>query len=123
MTSNTQERCVLPNGFALQCSKISEKFKEFVVQTCHSEIKRQIIVFCKMDKLEVKFLTIKILDNILKYSTDELHKLFDTHDDKFIDFCNDVVLYYTAMFVLTDGKYKIHAQKIDSNNSIKFFRK
>jgi hypothetical protein len=79
---------------ALCCDLISPAFKEFLVATSVAELEEHIERVKSRPLKESKIVWVNILRNLTKYSADELVILYETKNQEWRDFCNDVALWY-----------------------------
>lgn len=93
--SNPKEKNV-----AVCCELIAPKFKNFVVKTSIAEITELVEEVKTYSSEEVRNCWLSVLRSLMKYSTDELIKLYNKQNDEWFDFCNDAVLWFCYNSVL-----------------------
>jgi hypothetical protein len=81
-------------NIVLCCDLISPKFKEFLVATSVAEIEDFMKNLEKKPLEKCKIIWVNILRNLVKYSADELTVHYEQNDKEWVDFCNDVMLWY-----------------------------
>jgi hypothetical protein len=81
------------------CKYINERFKEYFVQTTHAEIKAQIDILIA-DEAKARAVYVGTLENLNKWTDEELNTHYELKNQDWNNFCNDAVLFYCARFVL-----------------------
>jgi uncharacterized protein with NAD-binding domain and iron-sulfur cluster len=82
---------------------ISKRFKEYIVGTTHKEIMESLDKEWTETKRELVGMTIVCYKNIVQYSDEELNNMYVQKNQKWTNWCNDVVLFH------------IYRKKIDPN--------
>jgi len=85
---------------AVCCEMIAPKFKDFMVKTSVAEITDMVEKIETLSLEEVRNIWLLVLRNLMKYSTDELIKLYNKQNQEWFDFCNDAVLWFCYNAVL-----------------------
>lgn len=100
---------------ALTCGDINKRFKEYAVITSDKEVKES-IKECQKEPIEmVKHRFKLIYHSLTQYTDKELNEHFEAKDQKWQDWCNDVVLFYAHRYVLFDGKLFIPIMELPDN--------
>ncbi len=89
---------------AVTCGDIHKRFKEYAVITSDKEVKES-IERCQNEPIEaVKFRFKLIYHSLTQYSDKELNEHFEEKNQKWQDWCNDVILFYVHRFIIFEGK-------------------
>jgi hypothetical protein len=77
------------------------RFANLAVRTTTKEIQEEMITIRSQDEKTGKGLMKVVYENIVKYTREELIMMY-TDDDRFVDWCNDVVIYASMRQVYYD---------------------
>ncbi len=109
----------------VSCEKIHKRFNEYIIKTTHKEItdiRKNLLREIKDDDLnnwnkdnniknlyhkksnikQIEKRFNKIYDNIMKYTDYELNEIYEKQNNKWFDWCNDVIIYYVYNNVLNN---------------------
>lgn len=84
-------------------ASISKRFRKYLVPTTHKEIMETLHKIPTKTKRELEGTTIICYKSIVQYSDEELNNMYVQKNQKWTDWCNDVVLFH------------IYRKKIDPN--------
>ena len=107
----------IPEGktAAMTCGGIHPKLKEYLVLTTHAEV-LEFIQLAENDLPSLKRIFVSSLHNLTKYSEEELNAEYELKSQKWQDFCEDVLIFYTTRLVLM--KKQIPIKLIDSTEGL-----
>jgi hypothetical protein len=95
----------LPENCGIMCREIHPRFKYYIVKVNDKTIKEGLRYFQEDSKNLM--LTDDILQNLLKYSDDELSDHHAQNTQEWQDWCDDVLLLVCNVFVRSGGKVPI----------------
>jgi len=88
----------------LCCAVINERFSQYYVITSKTKFEK-LINDSSNESRENQILMFKILhENINKYSDEKLNEIFNEKNNDWVDWCNDVSLFYAYRYVLFPTK-------------------
>ena len=96
------------NVVMLHCNDISPKFAQFGVVSNDGDIKAGIDDMLTETVADQKHIYVSVLTSLMKYSTEELifHKKNNT--EEFINWCDDVLVFYVVRFTLMNKPIPIN---------------
>lgn len=100
----------------LNCIDIHPKLASYGVQTTHSEV-MDLIATSKADSIEnTKRIYVGSLRNLVRWSESELNMHYQKKNQHWINFCNDVILFYVARHILLKKEIPIMLYNSDSED-------
>ena len=109
----------------VSCEKIHKRFNEYIIKTTHKEIidiRNNLLREIKDDDLnnwnkdnniknlyykksnikQIEKRFNKIYDNIMKYTNYELNEIYEKQNNKWLNWCKDIIIYYVYNNVLNN---------------------
>lgn len=94
LTNNPAKKFILP------CDEINPRFKYYGIQTTDKEIKENLFTMNQSSKLHQSAVFIGTYKNLTKYADKEIDIMFIERNEKWLYWCQDIVLFYISRFCL-----------------------
>ena len=102
----TKTEMEAPETIYLTCNDIHPpRFKEYCVQITHKEIMECFAGAEKFSLEERKKIFRSVYVKLTKYTDDELYQHYESKNQKWTDWCNDVALFYVYRRLLFETAY------------------